>query len=143
MVRRRKHGYLEALRENHIPIERELVIGDKIDYQVALERTTQLLKSDHRPDAILAFNDIITFAAFTAIKECGLRIPDDVALMGFTDDVHAEYVTPRMSAIQDQSYQMGVKACQLLLRNINGDSKVYKEIVPQQLVIRDTSAKRT
>jgi LacI family transcriptional regulator len=142
MVRRRKHGYLEALRENHIPIERELVLCGKIDYQLALESTTNLLKSDHRPDAILAFNDIITFAAFTAIKECGLRIPDDVALIGFTDDVHAAYVTPRMSAIQDQSYQMGVKACQLLLRNINGDSKVYKEIVPQQLVIRDTSSKK-
>ena len=141
MVRRRKHGYLEALRENHIPIERELVICDRIDYQLALERTTALLQSDHRPDAILAFNDIITFAAFTAIKECGLRIPDDVALIGFTDDVHAEYVTPRMSAIQDQSYKMGVKACQLLLRNISGDGKVYKEIVPQQLVIRDTSSK--
>ena len=142
MVRRRKHGYLEALRENRIPIDRELVICDKIDYQVALEKTIALLKSDHRPDAILAFNDIITFAAFTAIKECGLRIPEDVALIGFTDDVHAAYVTPRMSVIQDQSYQMGVKACQLLLRNINGDAKVYKEIVPQQLVIRDTSAKK-
>jgi LacI family transcriptional regulator len=141
MVRRRKHGYLEALRENHISIDRDLVICDKIDYQVALERTTLLLKSDHRPDAILAFNDIITFAAFTAIKESGLRIPEDVALIGFTDDVHAAYVTPRMSVIQDKSYQMGVKVCQLLLRNINGDSKVYKEIVPQQLVIRDTSAK--
>ena len=46
-----------------------------------------------------------------------------------------------MSAIQDQSYKMGVKACELLLRSINGDSMVYKEIVPQQLVIRDTSAK--
>ena len=131
------------MRENHIPIERELVLCDKIDYQVALDSTTKLLQSDYRPDAILAFNDIITFAAFTAIKECGLRIPDDVALMGFTDDVHAAYVTPRMSAIQDQSHQMGVKACQLLLRNINGDTNVYKEIVPQQLVIRDTSAKKS
>ena len=100
------------------------------------------MKSDHRPDAILAFNDIITFAAFSAVKACGLRIPEDVALMGFTDDAHAEYVTPRMSVIQDQSHQMGVKACQLLLRNINGDGKVYKEIVPQQLVIRETSSKR-
>jgi LacI family transcriptional regulator len=143
MVVRRKHGYLEALRENRIPIDRSLVICDKIDYQQALQRTEELLRRDDRPDAILAFNDIITFAAFTAIKECGLRIPEDVALMGFTDDVHAAYVTPRMSAIQDQSHQMGVKACQLLLRSINGDTKVYKEIVPQQLVIRDTSAKMT
>ena len=88
MVRRRKHGYLEALRENKIPIERELVACEKIDYDWALEATTKLLQMENRPDAILAFNDIITFAAFTAIKQLGLRIPDDVALMGFTDDVH-------------------------------------------------------
>ncbi len=141
MVRRRKHGYLEALRDRHIPIDRDLVVCDKIDYQVALEATKRLLMMPHRPDAILAFNDIITFAAFTAIKECGLRIPDDVALIGFTDDAHAAYVTPRMSAIEDQSHLMGVTACQLLLKSINGDPKVYKEIVPQQLVIRETSAK--
>ena len=141
MVRRRKHGYLEALRENHIEIDRDLVICGKIDYQVALQAVEQLLKRENRPDAILAFNDIITFAAFTAIKNCGLRIPDDVALIGFTDDVHAAYVTPRMSAIEDQSRLMGITACQLLLKSINGDPAVYKEIVPQQLVIRETSAK--
>ena len=141
MVRRRKHGYLEALRENHIEIDRDLVICGKIDYQFALEAVEQLLKQEHRPDAILAFNDIITFAAFTAIKNCGLRIPDDVALIGFTDDVHAAYVTPRMSAIADQSRLMGITACRLLLKSINGDPAVYKEIVPQQLVIRETSAK--
>ena len=142
MVRRRKHGYLEALRENKIPIERELVACEKIDYDWALEATTKLLQMENRPDAILAFNDIITFAAFTAIKQQGLRIPDDVALMGFTDDVHACYVTPQMSAIVDQSHEMGKVSCQLLLKNINGDTKIYKEIVPQQLVIRETSAKK-
>ena len=142
MVRRRKHGYLEALRENRIPIDRELVVCEKIDYDWALEATIRLLEKENRPDAILAFNDIITFAAFTAIKQKGLRIPDDVALIGFTDDVHAKYVTPRMSAIEDQSYEMGKVSCQLLLKNINGDSKIYKKIVPQKLVIRDTSAKK-
>ena len=142
MVRRRKHGYLEALRDNHLPVDRTLVVCDKIDYQTALHNAEALLQRDDRPDAIVAFNDIITFAAFNAIKNCGLRIPEDVALIGFTDDIHAAYVTPRMSAIEDQSHQMGVTACQLLLRNIAGDTKVYHERVPQQLVIRDTSAKR-
>ena len=142
MVRRRKHGYLEALRENRIPIERELVICDRFDYEWALEATIRLLESDHRPDAILAFNDIITFAAFTAIKQLGLRIPDDVALIGFTDDVHAQYVTPKLSAIEDQSRLMGETACRLLLRNIAGDRKIYREIVPQKIVIRETSAHR-
>jgi len=141
MVRRRKHGYLEALRENRIPIDRQLVVCEKIDYQWALEATTRLLHEQH-PDAILAFNDIITFAAFTAIKQQGLHIPGDVALIGFTDDQHAKYVTPRMSAIEDQSHLMGQTACQLLLKSIGGDSKIYKEIVPQKLVIRETSARK-
>lgn len=142
MVRRRKHGYLEALRDNRLTIDRSLVICGKIDYREALATTERLLKSAHRPDAIVAFNDIICFAAFTAIKNSGLRIPEDVALIGFTEDQHAAYVTPRMSAIVDQSHLMGVRACQLLLKNINGDTKVCHEIVPQQLVIRETSAKK-
>ena len=118
-------------------IDRSLVVCDKIDYDIALQSVDKLLSQPNPPDAILAFNDIITFAAFTAIKNRGLSIPDDVALIGFTDDVHAAYVTPHMSAIEDQSHQMGVTACQLLLKNTN----VCKEIVPQQLVIRETSAK--
>ena len=130
------------MRENRIPIDRELVSCNQIDYQIALEATVKLLQSPNRPDAILAFNDIITFSAFTAIKQQGLRIPEDVALIGFTDDAHAAYVTPRLSAIEDQSYLMGVTACQMLLGHIQGDTKVYKKIVPQQLVIRDTSSKK-
>lgn len=141
MVRRRKHGYLEALRENHLPIDRNIVVCDTIDYNVALHATIELLGRPDRPDAILAFNDIITFAAFTAIKQLGLTIPDDVALIGFTDDAHAAYVTPRMSAIEDQSHLMGTTACRLLLKNIAGDKTICRERVPQQLVIRDTSAK--
>ena len=145
MVKRRKHGYLEALRENRIPIDRTLVACEKIDYQWALDTTTRLLNLPvgERPDAILAFNDIITFAAFTAIKQQGLSIPEDVALIGFTDDVHAQYVTPRMSAIEDQSHQMGKTACQLLLKSISGDTKIYRKIVPQKLVIRETSSRNT
>jgi LacI family transcriptional regulator len=118
------------------------VVCEKIDFDWALEASLKLLRMDNRPDAILAFNDIITFAAFTAIKQEGLRIPEDVALIGFTDDVHAKYVTPKLSAIEDQSHEMGMESCKLLLKNISGDTKIYKKIVPQKLVIRETSAKK-
>ena len=141
MVRRRKHGYLEALRESRIPIDRELVVCDSIDYDVAMQNTIKLLERPNRPDAIIALNDILLFAAFNAIKQQNLRIPEDVALIGFTDDVHAQYTTPRLSAIEDQSFQIGQVACQLMLKNISGDTRVRKEIVPQKLVIRETSAK--
>ena len=71
-----------------------------------------------------------------------MRIPEDVALIGFTDDLHTAYVTPRMSVIEDQSFLMGQTACQLLLKNIAGDRSIYHKIVPQKVVIRDTSAKK-
>ena len=141
MVKRRKHGYLEALRDNRIPIERELVACDKIDFDVARNATLKLLESENPPDAILAFNDIITYAAFDAIKSKELAIPDDVAIMGFTDGDSAAFVTPKLSAIMDQAHIQGEKACELLLRNINGDTTIYHEVVPMILKIRDSSVK--
>ena len=142
MVRRRKHGYLEALRDNHIPIERELVVCDKIDFDVARNATLRLLEGNNRPDAILAFNDIITYAAFDAIKTKGLKIPQDVAIIGFTDGDTSAFVTPKLSAIVDKAHEQGAKACELLMRNINGDSKIYKEVVPMILKIRESSEKK-
>lgn len=141
MVRRRKHGYLEALRENRIPIDRDLVVCDKIDFDVARNATLRLLEGENPPDAILAFNDIITYAAFDAIKLKGLRIPEDVAIIGFTDGDTAAFVTPRLSAIMDQAHVQGTKACQLLMKSINGDEKIYKEVVPMILKIRESSEK--
>ena len=141
MVRRRKHGYLEALRENRIPIDRTLVVCDKIDFEVARNATLRLLEGENPPDAILAFNDIITYAAFDAIKAKGLRIPQDVAIIGFTDGDSAAFVTPRLTAIMDKAHEQGSKACELLMRNINGDEKIYKEVVPMILKIRESSEK--
>lgn len=142
MVRRRKHGYLEALREHKIPIDRTLVTCDKIDFDVARRATLQLLSREDRPDAILAFNDIITYAAFDAIKSTNLRIPEDVAIIGFTDGDNAAFVTPRLSAIMDQAHLQGNKACELLLRSIGGDTHIYKEVVPMILKIRESSEKK-
>lgn len=141
MVKRRKHGYLQALKDARMPIDRVLVVCDKIDFDVARNATIKLLTSDDRPDAILAFNDIVTYAAFDAIKSLGLRIPEDVAIIGFTDGDSAAFVTPRLSVIMDQATEQGKKACELLMRQIKGDTKVYKEIVPMILKIRESSEK--
>ena len=126
MVRRRKHGYLEALRENRIPIDRDLVVCDKIDFDVARNATLRLLEGENPPDAI---------------KSKGLRIPEDVAIIGFTDGDTAAFVTPRLTAIMDQAHVQGTKACQLLMKSINGDEKIYKEVVPMILKIRESSEK--
>ena len=134
-------NHLDMVRENRIPIDRDLVVCDKIDFDVARNATLRLLEGENPPDAILAFNDIITYAAFDAIKSKGLRIPEDVAIIGFTDGDTAAFVTPRLSAIMDQAHVQGTKACQLLMKSINGDEKIYKEVVPMILKIRESSEK--
>lgn len=139
MVRRRKHGYLEALREHRIPIDREIVACGPINKEEMQQATERMLQLPNRPDAIIAFNDIATYAAFQTIKRMGLRIPDDVALVGFTDTDTCEYVTPRISTIEDQANLQGRKACEMLLKHINGDTKIRKEVVPMVLKIRESS----
>lgn len=141
MVRRRKHGYLEALKHKRIAIDRSIIVCEKINFEHARGTTLRLLKSDNPPDAILAFNDIITYAAFDAIKSLGLRIPEDVAIIGFTDTNASAFVTPKLSSIEDQSNKTGAKACELLMRCISGDTKIYKEVIPMVLKIRESSDK--
>ena len=142
MTKRRKHGYLEALRERGISIDRSIIVNGSIDYEYARKTALDMLSRDDRPDAILAFNDIITYAAFDAIKTLGLRIPEDVAIIGFTETDTSFFVTPKLSVIMDQAHLTGERVCELLLRNISGDKKIYKEVVPMKLEIRDSSDKR-
>src|SRR5574344_985252 len=141
IVRKRKHGYLEALRANNIPIEKELVVCRKIDYLEGKIASEQLLALPNPPDAILAMNDTRAFAAIDVIKSHHLRIPEDIAIIGYTDEEHANYVEPKLSAVCHQTYEMGQSACELLLSQIKGDTKVRQIIVPTQLQIRKSSMK--
>lgn len=141
MVRRRKHGYLEALKEYRIPIDRSIIVCGKIDFDEAKETAIKLLTGDNPPDAILAFNDIITLASFDAVRSLGLRMPDQVSLIGFSDSEQAKFTTPRISCIADKAYEQGTKACELLLRSINGDHHIYREVIPMEIKIRESSAK--
>ena len=141
MVKRRKHGYLDALRERDVPIDRSIVINGSIDYGQARQSAIDMLQRQDRPDAILAFNDILTFAAFDAIRSLGLTIPDDVALIGFSEGETSAFVSPPLTVIQDLAYETGVKVCELLLKNIAGDKHIYKEVMPMTMKIRQSSIK--
>lgn len=141
IVKKRKHGYLEALRSNHIPIEKELVVCRKIDYEEGKIATETLLSLPNPPDAILAMNDTLAFAAIEVIKSHGLRIPDDIAIMGYTDEQHANYIEPKLSAISHQTYKMGETACQLLIEQTKGNKAIKQVVIPTQLQVRESSIK--
>lgn len=141
MVKRRKHGYLQALKEARMAIDRSIIVCDKINFDYDRDLTMKLLQQENRPDAIVAFNDIISFAVFDAIKSMNLRIPEDVAIIGFTDNYQAAFLTPPLSAIEDQAQEQGREACRLLVKRINGDHTIYREVVPMKMKIRESSDK--
>ncbi len=141
IVKRRKHGYLEALRNNKIPIEKELVVCRKIDYEEGKIAAQTLLALPNPPDAILAMNDTLAFAAIEVIKSHGLRVPNDIALIGYTDEQHANSIEPKLSAVSHQTYEMGETACLLLIDQIRGDKAIRQVMIPTHLQIRESSIK--
>ena len=141
IVKQRKHGYLEALRERKVPIEKELVFCKQISFEGGYEGACKLLSLPQRPDAILAMNDSLAFGVMKAIKERGLRIPEDVSLIGYTDEEHSNYVEPTLTAVTHQTYRMGEVAGLLLIKRLKGDSSSRQIIVPARLFVRKSSIK--
>lgn len=142
IVKQRKHGYLQALREYKIDIERELVYCEKIGYIHGYNGANELLSLPSPPDAILCMTDSLAFGAIKAIRERGLHIPKDVALIGYTDEMHSNYVDPPLTALTHQTYKMGETACDLLLDQINGNKKIRQVVVPCILSVRGSSSKK-
>ena len=142
MVTDRKHGYIEALHDLRMPVKPEYVAYSDINTEAAMAATERLLALPERPDAILALNDTLLFAAMKTIKRNGLSMPSDIALIGFSDVEYAEYTSPALSTIEDQSRLMGETACRILISHIKGNMKPIKEIIPTIQKIRESSLKK-
>lgn len=141
IVKLRKHGYLEALREHKIAIDRNLVFCKAIDYEAGYEGVSQLLNLANPPDALFCISESLTFGALKAIREKNLRIPNDIAIVGYLDNIHSDYVIPTLTAVKHQTLKMGETAFDLLLKQIMGQKKIEKKVIPCILKIRDTSKK--
>lgn len=142
IVKFRKHGYLEALRENKIPIRREYVICRRINYDEGKRAMETLLALPEPPDAVITIIDMIAFGIMDVIKSHGLRIPEDIAIIGYSDEQHATIVEPKLSSVSHQTYKMGQEACRLLIKRIGGDMKVRQIVIPAIIKIRGSSMKK-
>ena len=141
------NGYFVIITTSHESYDHEkrnienLVVCRKIDFEEGKIATEILLSLPEPPDAILAMNDTLAFAAMEVIRNHNLRIPQDIALIGYTDEQHANYVVPRLSAVSHQTYKMGEAACQMLIDKIKGDKKIRQIIIPTCLQVRESSIK--
>lgn len=137
----RKHGYLEALRQHGIPIRTELVKCHHLNFNSGFSDTLKLLHLPEPPDAILASHGLLAISALQAVTSYGLRIPDDMAIVGYISDWVSEMAHPRISFVQQDQREMGVKAFKLLIDQLNGDNSVQHVVVKARLELRDSTKK--
>jgi len=138
----RKQGYLEGLRENRIDFFPELLVECNLSASDASTATRQLLSLKEIPDAIFGINDTIAFAAMKEIKKQGLKIPDDIALVGFTDEFHSTVIDPALTSVTHPTFEMGQEAARLFFKWKEYGKPFSQHIVlPTELVIRESSVK--
>lgn len=137
----RLDGYIEAHKENNLPINYALVADGGYTVNDAYEATKKILSSPVRPTAIFATDDIKGFGVFKALNEAGLRIPDDVSLIGHNNYDIAELTQPPLTTIDVPIQQLGTIAAQVLFDLINGKQPSKRTILETKLIIRQSCRK--
>ena len=123
-------GYREALDAHGVAHDPALVLHTRGHADHGYEAAARLLDLDDAPTALFCTTDRLAMGAYDAIKECGLRIPDDVAVVGFDDqELIAAYLRPKLTTVALPFAAMGTLAVQLLNDLIEG-----REVPPQTLV---------
>ena len=117
--RDRLQGYRLALEAHDLPYDDNLVRYGDFREESGYEAMSQLLASSKRPTATFVASDLVAFGAMEAIKEQGLAIPEDIAIVGFDDVRLARYVDPPLTTIHLPAYEQGRCAGDLLIRLIN------------------------
>ncbi len=136
----RKNGYLDALRKYSIPVDESLIrVCDTREEAIII--TPEILESENRPDGFFAINDHCAAGILYAVKLAKLKVPDDIAIFGFSDGELAKACDPMLSTVEQHGFEMGKYAAKLLLDKINGitHGQYTNKIVKTNLIIRGTT----
>lgn len=133
----RQQGYLDALQASGLPIDESLITQGEFDPQIAYNAMQTLLQ--HQPDAVFAASDPMAMSAMKAIVEAGLRIPQDIAVIGYDDLPAGLTAVPPLSTIHQPIRQIGALAVNTLIDIIDHPQEPTRRIVlPPELVIRQS-----
>ena len=136
----RLDGYKSALRVHHIPEDQCLIYEGSFFQTDGYAGGSALLNLKDRPTAIFASNDVMAMGAMDAIRSCGLRVPEDVSILGFDDIPQAEMVRPALTTVRQPLEQMGRVATQMLIDKLKNPEKEIGRIeLPTELIVRDST----
>jgi LacI family transcriptional regulator len=140
-ARRREQGYLMALRE--AGIEPNPSWRFEGDYRIESGEVgiVQLLRADPRPTAVVCGNDKMAIGALHVLREMGVRVPEDISIIGFDDSEESAFISPALTTFRQPMFDIGLKAAELLLQQIETGTRLqHNLLLPAELVVRQTVA---
>ncbi len=134
-------GYKKALADHSLPFHESYVAPGRFTSGDGYTAAQQLLNLTPPPTAIFAANDLSALGAMEAIREHGLRIPDDISLVGFDDVPQAPIVYPKLTTIRQPLHQMGHEGARLILEQLADPLMDIRRVtLDTELIIRDSCA---
>ena len=140
----RIRGYVDALKKHALPLDDELLIESNLTIEDGREKMQQLLSLKERPDAVYAASDYAALGALQVLNENQIKIPDDIALIGFGNEPFTGMVSPKISSMDQHSAEIGKLAALTFLKHAKKETitqKLEKQILETALIVRDSSKK--
>lgn len=135
-------GYLAAMEKYGLPVYEKFVVQCDWYFHKGRNDLKKLLSSKRRPDAIFAANDIMGVEVIQMVKELGLSVPDDVAVIGFGDESISKIVDPSLTTVDHRPDQIGQLAAKLLIQELEGNyTTMQTRRVKNRLLIRKSTVK--
>lgn len=137
----RERGYRDCLEKAGLPIRKDWVLHlPSVDFDTALGSLQSLFEGENRPDAVFCVSDVYAASVIKYAVSHGIRVPQDVSVMGFDDIPLAVMMSPAISTIRQPAYQIGQQACNLLIERIENPSIIpNKVILNTDLIIRSST----
>ncbi|WP_419785573.1 LacI family DNA-binding transcriptional regulator [Pseudodesulfovibrio sp.] len=142
--RKRFEGYRDALRDHGLDYEARFHLHGGYGEEEGRRGAAKFLAMPERPDAVLAINDPVAVGMYTEFKKAGLRIPDDIALVGFSDTPIAALIDPALTSMYQPAFTMGRTAASLLLKQFDTDNAMVTPetvVLNTELRVRGSSAR--
>jgi DNA-binding LacI/PurR family transcriptional regulator len=137
MLEQRLLGYRDALRAADLPAL--AFFGGGWTPAAGAEHVERILASEEPPTAIMCGNDLLALGAIRAVRQRGLRVPDDIAVTGFDDFNFAEFADPALTTVRIPGYDIGRAAGELLVDVLEGEAPAERQIVlPVELMLRES-----
>ena len=141
----RYEGFLDAMRERGLPVEEEYIItADYYSYDSGYQAAKKLMALNKLPTALFCASDQIAIGVMTALRDSGIRVPEDISVVGYDDLDFVQYISPSLTTIRQNKHQIGETAARTLLQLIDDADSVTdtKTKVPVELIIRESTTKQ-